>query len=1123
MATGTAKSRPSTPAAAADQVVQFDQYIERRVNKTRTHVKLVDLAAALMVLLVGTMSYLLVVAVVDHWVVGFSTMGRFVALVVLIGGVGCFVARYVVPLLIKRINPVYAARTIEQTAPTLRNNLVNYLLFRANPADVRSVVLDAVREQAADGLSGVSVDVSVDRARVIKIGYVLVALVALCGLYKIFSPKDPWQSVMRVAIPWSDTARPSRVTIEDVQPGDASVYFGQLVTVQAAISGVREDEQVTLYYTTDDGQTVDREIAMRIPQHELHYQATLPEDPDGVRQGLVYRIEVGDAVSAEYRITALTAPSITVRSVHYDFPFYTSKSEESRRHGDIEALEGTRVTVTAEANREITSAQINIVPEDEESAENGRQFVRMTPDGTTARGSFYLPRSSSRHEVERLNYEVKFTAVGDKQGATPVRHVIKVEPDLPPIVEVLTPVKAAVDVPEDGAIVIEARSIDPDYALTSVTLRAEARRVDVVRELLLEAPTGHVGSALRTYRFVPRQLGLRAGQVVDYWVVATDNRAAFPSGTADHNISRTMNRQLRIVEATGQGDSQPMGGEPTDNDDSPAGESGDTESGDTEAGETGEGQFQPAGGENGGEGTSAEGSAGQENSSAGSDPSAEGQPGGGEPNAGPQPGADGQPHEANEPGDASDDSSAEGGQEGAGQSGDAPGEPGSNDREPVASDGSQDGDAMQRILDHIEQEAGDVENADQPLDGQPLDDQPLDDQPLDDQSLDDQPLEGDAGEGAENSSAGGEGGGTDGAARTDEGAENPSSDDEAGADPGQGDNGPSGEGQHEEGSDAPEAQGENQQTDKQQSADDEEAGEAGEAGEAQSPSTSPKQSDSSGEEEGDRSGGGGKGGGQSAQQPGNDGAGSSTAADDGAGAAGEAGEGETSGEGGDGGKADGPTGESGDSAGPGSGSGAPPPEGGQPGAGAPGGEEGGDPAAGQPGGEGAGSPAEAGQSGPPTAGPPSDQQPTAGGQPGGGGQGTDGEHGESSDEAAPDDPNLEHARQATDLVLDFLKDQQHDPDQELLDKLGWKKGDVQRFLRRWEQLKRQSGRDDPHSRDELDDALRSLGVTPQSSQFRQGDDRNDDLSRLQDAGHRTAPPPEYLDQFRAFQKSNAKD
>jgi len=1110
VATGTAKSRPSTPAAAADQVVQFDQYIERRVNKTRTHVKLVDLAAALMVLLVGTMSYLLVVAVVDHWVVDFSTMGRFVALVVLIGGVGCFVARYVVPLLIKRINPVYAARTIEQTAPTLRNNLVNYLLFRANPADVRSVVLDAVREQAADGLSGVSVDVSVDRARVIKIGYVLVALVALCGLYKIFSPKDPWQSVMRVAIPWSDMARPSRVTIEDVQPGDASVYFGQLVTVQAAISGVREDEQVTLYYTTDDGQTVDREIAMRIPQHELHYQATLPEDPDGVRQGLVYRIEVGDAVSAEYRITALTAPSITVRSVHYDFPFYTSKSEESRRHGDIEALEGTRVTVTAEANREITSAQINIVPEDEESAENGRQFVRMTPDGTTARGSFYLPRSSSRHEVERLNYEVKFTAVGDKQGATPVRHVIKVEPDLPPIVEVLTPVKAAVDVPEDGAIVIEARSIDPDYALTSVTLRAEARRVDVVTELLLEAPTGHVGSALRTYRFVPRQLGLRAGQVVDYWVVATDNRAAFPSGTADHNISRTMNRQLRIVEATGQGDSQPMGGEPTDNDDSPAGESGDTESGDTEAGETGEGQYQPAGGENGGEGTSAEGSAGQENSSAGSDPSAEGQPGGGEPNAGPQPGADGQSHEANEPGDAPDDSSAEGGQEGAGQSGDAPGEPGSNDREPVASDGSQDGDAMQRILDHIEQEAGDVENADQPLDGQPLDDQPLDDQPL----------EGDAGEGAENSSAGGEGGGTDGAARTDEGAENPSSDDEAGADPGQGDNGPSGAGQHEEGSDAPEAQGENQQTDKQQSADDEEAGEAGEA---QSPSTSPKQSDSSGEEEGDRSGGGGKGGGQSAQQPGNDGAGSSTAADDGAGAAGEAGEGETSGEGGDGGKADGPTGESGDSAGSGSGSGAPPPEGGQPGAGAPGGEEGGDPAAGQPGGEGAGSPAEAGQSGPPTAGPPSDQQPTAGGQPGGGGQGTDGEHGESSDEAAPDDPNLEHARQATDLVLDFLKDQQHDPDQELLDKLGWKKGDVQRFLRRWEQLKRQSGRDDPHSRDELDDALRSLGVTPQSSQFRQGDDRNDDLSRLQDAGHRTAPPPEYLDQFRAFQKSNAKD
>ena len=54
---------------------------------------------------------------------------------------------------------------------------------------------------------------------------------------------------------------------------------------------------------------------------------------------------------------------------------------------------------------------------------------------------------------------------------------------------------------------------------------------------------------------------------------------------------------------------------------------------------------------------------------------------------------------------------------------------------------------------------------------------------------------------------------------------------------------------------------------------------------------------------------------------------------------------------------------------------------------------------------------------------------------------------------AAEPPNLDYAREATDLVLERLKDQQHNPDPELLKRLDWTPEDLQQFLARWEQMK----------------------------------------------------------------------
>ena len=116
---------------------------------------------------------------------------------------------------------------------------------------------------------------------------------------------------------------------------------------------------------------------------------------------------------------------------------------------------------------------------------------------------------------------------------------------------------------------------------------------------------------------------------------------------------------------------------------------------------------------------------------------------------------------------------------------------------------------------------------------------------------------------------------------------------------------------------------------------------------------------------------------------------------------------------------------------------------------------------------------------------------------------------------------VDYANRATDLVFDYLKDQKNNPDQKLLDDLGWTKEDLARFLERWEQAKREA-RDNPQAKQELDEALRSLGLRPQGDKVRREATRSDNRRGLGDVGGVGGPPPKYLDQFRAFKKGAAR-
>jgi hypothetical protein len=522
------------------KLVQYDQYIDTQIQNTRRAVKAVDWATSLLELAIGVLLFLLVVAVVDHWIIpgGFPDVMRVVLFVVMVGSVCYFAYRRLWPLCRRAINPVYAAQTIEQASPTLKNSLINLLLFRQHRTDIPDAVFQTLEEQAAQRLTRVSVETAVDRTALIRIGYVLLAVVAVAGLYKVLSPKDPVIAAQRVLLPWSDIVPASRVAIAGVMPGSVTVSRGEFLDVSAEIRGIDDEDTVLLRYSTDDGQALDKPIAMTLAPDGLRFTGRLPEgaagsDRAGLAQNVRYRIEAGDARSLDYNVTVVPAPSIMVERVAYDYPDYTGFVD---RHvegiGDIRAIEGTRVTIQARANGPIKAAEVDFDAD-------GRPDLKMTGQEDEARASFVLELREDRQTPRHASYVLRFTNTEGRSNREPVKSPIAVEPDLSPEAAILRPQEKAIDLPLNGTVTIEAEARDPDFALAGVRLHGEVAGRPILDEPLLTSK--HTGRFTGRYQFTPSALKLRAGDVVQYWVTASDNR------TPSANTAESERKLMRIL------------------------------------------------------------------------------------------------------------------------------------------------------------------------------------------------------------------------------------------------------------------------------------------------------------------------------------------------------------------------------------------------------------------------------------------------------------------------------------------------------------------------------------------------------------------------------------------------
>jgi hypothetical protein len=1278
MSTGTANSgsRATSPAVGASALpAERERYIERQLRRTRRQVRSVELTSRLMLLAAAAVAFFLIAAVFDHWLVpgGLSVYGRLAFLAAFLLGVGWFAIRELAPLFVYRINPLFAAQTIERAKPSLKNSLLNFLMLRSNRAGVPEVVLSAVEEQAAANLQRTPIEHVVDHTRLVHLGYVLLAVVAAFCTYYLLSPKSPLATVGRVVLPWADLQPPSRVAIDDIDPGTTTVFRGQRATVSAAVRGLQDGEVVTLYFSTADRQSVNQPVRMYVTKdsHDRH-AVTLPPTTDaaalsiasaGLQQDIEYRIEAGDAVSRTHRLSVIQAPNIVVDKLDYAYPLYTGLEPETvEKSGDIKAVEGTQVTIHALANQPIASAYLDL-------GGDGQLKQPMKVSGQRATTTIALALNEDRTAPLYSHYHVRFLTDRGHENPEPIRYRIEVTPDPAPELELLRPDKVEMGVPLNAPVQFELEASDPLYGLSDVRIIASVGGEPAFRRN--RSVTKDDKSAARLLYKYAEQLDritldggkkLKPGDVIEYWAEAVDNKSPRP------NVTKTDVRKLVIVEPQrqqnpnqqpqennqGEGkpnDNQQDGNRDQQNNQQPNERGGKNDARNNEAqnneaqnneGRNNEGQPQPndnqhprpgdnnqqrggnepnpndaqrdqrnennggdkdqqhpqnnAGaegqkddqrnadesGEPNGDQKNAAGDA-KNNNQAGGQKSAEGQDqrGGGDNQRGDPSNAAAAGQQRNEPGDRSNDAQG---------NSDRQGNSAQKEQQPIAK--SDDGEALNRILDHAKEKGG--KSPDQ-ADGQHGDKPPAANERGNEQDKSDnagdnrdenQPppgrkqsenTRGQQTEQQADERSAAESQKDDGANHGQPKATSQESQDE-GAKSGEAQNDQSKQDKRgsEKGGSTPAPQEQARPNDNRPPAD---SANAKSDQQEKSPAHGKNDSNTKGQNSGDLNGRGKEGGGKNDNRAGSGAKGASDPADEGANAAKEPGAGDTGDKSGDDKTAPGKTGRSSQQNGDGSKS---RPATGDRGksdedrnAAAGAAKDGGKDAAGQerqPGnadeqkqwqkqsGDSNGKPQSSdqanskdGQNGEPRDARAAEQQgdqsrDSKGGEgnaprgkqspdsrgkgtPTGGGGTPDGDAVEppefQNEPPTGDKANLDYAKRATDLALDHLRNQLKDgqPDQDLLDRLGWSKDDLQKLLTRWETMQREAKQPGPtgvKAKDNLQDAIQSLGWKRPGQASRKASAKADDSARgLSDAA-RSAPPPEYKEAFEAFQKRTSR-
>lgn len=526
-------SSTATGPSDSSRYLDFDEYVDLKLQKTRATIKSTDILVALAGVAAMFLGYLLVFVVFDQWVIpgGFGIGLRWTLLSTLLLLTAAWLVWKVGLPYFRTVNRLFAAKEIERADSDLKSNLLNLVDLRSSGRAVDPSILRALEKNAAVGLQRIDVAQAIDHRPLMRMAYVLLAVVVLFCLYALLSPKKISNSIWRSLLPAAEVGVATRTEIIKVEPGNTTVLARQTILVEADIAG-DVPEKVWLHYTTADGKFRDEPVELRTDgAGPTRFRGSLP----AVLQDLTYVVRAGDAVSPQYQVTVNQPPSATIDRVQFQFPPYMKLEATEQAGGQIDAWEGTKVTVTAHTNMPVKSAKVEFL--DALPKPNGEEeTVTVSTDGQHLTATWTLGFRSDGAFAKF--YHIQCTTESGATDPTPTAYALNIRADQRPEVALLEPVRD-LDVPANATVPLLIEARDPDFELSHINLHIKKNGQPIHKEPLSE---GHQQRLLLKHELKLERFVAHPGDLFEIWVQAFDNKQPRP------NSKLTPELKLKIVE-----------------------------------------------------------------------------------------------------------------------------------------------------------------------------------------------------------------------------------------------------------------------------------------------------------------------------------------------------------------------------------------------------------------------------------------------------------------------------------------------------------------------------------------------------------------------------------------------
>jgi hypothetical protein len=522
-------------AAVQEQVkpgpaARYDTFIDTQLGRARGRIRSLDISLAVLGLICGTLAYALVVALLDRWF-ELTPLARQLAFAGFAVAALAYLAGTLVWPLLRSINPYYAAREVERTLPGAKNSVVNWLDLRDEslPPAIRSALV----QRAAKDLSKADLEQAISGRRVNWLGGITFALAVATVIALILLRP---QRFVRALAPFLEVSRPARTLLTLVKPagGDVTVSVGDpihfVVDVDGRVPDVNKPDALKLLYRYRQGDPYEEQPL------ELKDLSTGREEwgttlrPERVKNGFWYKVAGGDAETPEYRVNVRSTPHVNSLDVTYHYPRYLRLPDKTlRKHnGDLQALRGTHVFLTAHTNRQVKDGWIEV----EFAAGRERIGGELITDDPEAVRFHVVLKQDGR-------YRIFFASADGERNADPPVHQIQVERDGPPVVTITKPAPDSLQA--NAVLSLEGRAED-DIGVKDMTLRLKLRDKNL-KEIGTLQPKRYrpeknfrLDNGALPLRLEYRDhleldkvrdsdgtpVSLQAGIVLEYWLEATD-------------------------------------------------------------------------------------------------------------------------------------------------------------------------------------------------------------------------------------------------------------------------------------------------------------------------------------------------------------------------------------------------------------------------------------------------------------------------------------------------------------------------------------------------------------------------------------------------------------------------